>query len=65
MPHIANTHIVNTGYGQGVYGQARYGGGPSVVFDDGGSQISFDECARALFVYWECLVGKLTRSSSP
>jgi hypothetical protein len=37
--------------GVGGYGSARYGGAPSVVFDDSGSQISFDDCAQALFAY--------------
>jgi hypothetical protein len=60
MTHIANTQIVFTGYGQGGFGQGRFGGGPNVVFDDGGSQISFDDCAQALFIYWESLLTKLT-----
>src|SRR5690606_27306023 len=50
MTHIANTHIVSVGYGEGGYGQGRYGGGPNVVFDDAGNQISFDDCAQALFI---------------
>jgi hypothetical protein len=58
MSHIANTHIVATGYGQS-YGQG-YGGGPKVVFDDAGNQISFDRCAQELFDYWEQLLQTLT-----
>ena len=60
MSHIANTHIVSTGYGMGGFGQGRYGGGPNVVFDDGGSQISFDQCASDLFAYWKNLLETLT-----
>lgn len=60
MTYIANTHIVSTGYGQGGYGQGRYGGGPPVVFEDAGKQISFDDCASQLFAYWKNLLGKLT-----
>jgi hypothetical protein len=60
MSHIANTHIVSTGYGMGGYGQGRYGGAPSVVFDDGGAQISFDQCAADLFEYWKKLLESLT-----
>jgi hypothetical protein len=59
MSHIANTHIITTGYGEGGYGSGRYGGGPSVVFDDSGSQISFDDCAAALFDYWESLLARV------
>ena len=65
MTHIANTHIVFTGYGMGGYGQGRYGGGPNVVFEDSGSQISFDDCANALFTYWEALLAKLAPVASP
>lgn len=60
MSHIANTHIVSTGFGMGGFGQGRYGGGPNVVFDDGGAQISFDQCASALFAYWKQLLEALT-----
>jgi hypothetical protein len=60
MSHIANTHIITIGYGVGGYGSARYGGAPSVVFDDSGSQISFDDCAQALFAYWESLLAKVS-----
>jgi hypothetical protein len=59
MGHIANTHIIVTGYGEGPYGAGRYGGGPSVVFDDQGTQISFDSCATKLFDYWKHLLEKL------
>ncbi|MFY9696736.1 MAG: hypothetical protein WAK34_00155 [Rhodoplanes sp.] len=61
MTHIANTHIVSTGYGQGGYGSRRYGGGPNVMFDDAGQQISFDDCATALYSYWKSLIEKMTR----
>jgi hypothetical protein len=58
MTHIANTHIVSTPYGGGAYGSGRYSG-PNVIFDDGsGTQISFDECANALFNYWDALLAK-------
>lgn len=60
MTHIANTHIVSAAFGQGCYGQGRYGGGPNVVFEDAGKQISFDECASQLFAYWKSLLEKLT-----
>lgn len=60
ITHIANTHIISTGYGQGGYGQGRYGGGPAVVFDDAGNQISFDDCASQLFAYWKKLLEQLT-----
>ena len=60
MSHIANTHIFSTGFGMGGFGQGRYGGGPNVVFDDGGAQISFDQCASDLFTYWKQLLQTLT-----
>ena len=60
MSHIANTHIVSQGYGIGRYGQGRFGGGPNVVFEDGGSLISFDQCASDLFAYWNTLLEALT-----
>jgi hypothetical protein len=60
MTHIANVHIISIGYGEGGYGQGRFGGGPNVVVDDGGSQISFDVCATELFDYWKALLEKLT-----
>lgn len=60
MSHIANTHVVAVGFGQGGYGQGRYGGGPNVVFDDSGNQISFDVCAQELFDYWKTLLESLT-----
>ena len=60
ITHIANTRIISIGYGQGGYGQARYGGGPAVVFDDAGNQISFDDCASQLFDYWKKLLEQLT-----
>lgn len=60
MTHIANTHIVSIGFGQGGYGLSRYGGGPTVVFDDGGTQTSFDHCANDLFNYWKNLLEQLT-----
>lgn len=60
MTHIANTHIISTGYGQGGFGQGRYGGGPAVVFEDAGNQISFDDCASQLFAYWKALLEHLT-----
>ncbi|TAY52951.1 hypothetical protein [Rhizobium leguminosarum] len=41
MTHIANTSIISVSWGQGGFGQGAYGGGPNVVFDDGGNQISF------------------------
>jgi hypothetical protein len=50
MRHIANTHIVSTPYGVGGYGVARFSG-PKVIFDASGKQISFDDCAKALFNY--------------
>lgn len=59
MTHIANTHIVSTGFGVGGYGLGRYGGGANVVFDDSGNQISFDDCALALFNFWEALLKKV------
>jgi hypothetical protein len=60
MTHIANTHIITTGFGVGGYGQGRYGGGPDVVFDDAGSQISFDQCASDMFAFWKTLLETLT-----
>ncbi|RAR99343.1 hypothetical protein [Ensifer adhaerens] len=60
MSHIANTHLIHTGYGQGGFGTAKYGGGPDIVFDDAGSQISFDDCAAELFAYWERLMMQIT-----
>jgi hypothetical protein len=65
MTHIANTEIITLGYGMGGYGQGPYGGGPTVVFHDGGSQISFDDCATALFRYWDALLLKMMSSSNP
>ena len=59
MTHIANTVIVVAAYGQGAYGAGRYGGGPSVVFDDKGKLVSFDECAAALFRFWDDLLTKV------
>lgn len=60
MTHIANTSIVSVGFGQGAYGQGAYGGGPNVVFNDAGNQISFDDCANQLYVYWKNLLETLT-----
>lgn len=60
MTHVANTHIVSVGYGQGGYGIGRFGGGPNVMLHDGGSQISFDNCADDLFNYWKGLLEQLT-----
>jgi hypothetical protein len=65
MTHIANTHIVSTAYGQGGYGAGRYGGGPNVLFDDAGQQISFDDCATALYNYWKNLLEKVTGKTFP
>jgi hypothetical protein len=59
MTHIANTHIITSGYGERGYGEGGYGGAADVVFDDGGMQISFDDCATALFDYWEKLLAKI------
>jgi hypothetical protein len=59
MTHIANTVIVVAAYGQGAYGAGRYGGGASVHFEDRGQLISFDECAAALFRFWNDLLIKL------
>lgn len=59
MTHIANTVIVVTAYGHGAYGAGRYGGGPSVHFDDKGQLVSFDECAGALFRFWNDLLMKI------
>jgi len=60
MNHMANTHLISTSYGQGGYGEGPYGGGPDVVFNDSGTQISFDDCAKELFAYWEMLLQQLT-----
>lgn len=45
-------------------GSAReaYGGGPNVVFNDGGDQISFDDCANQLYAYWKNLLQTLTKT---
>jgi hypothetical protein len=59
MTHIANTNIVATGYGGGGYGRGSYGGAPRVIFDDSGAEISFDDCANALFNYWDGLLAKM------
>ncbi len=60
MRHIANTHLITAGYGQGGYGTGKFGGAPDIVFDDGGNQISFDDCATELFAYWETLMTQVT-----
>ncbi|KQW41100.1 MULTISPECIES: hypothetical protein [unclassified Ensifer] len=60
MSHMSNTHMIDKGYGQGGYGTGKYGGGPDIVFDDAGSQISFDDCATELFNYWEHLIRQIT-----
>ena len=62
MTHIANTHIVSTPYGGGGYGSGRYGGS-NVIFDESGAQISFDDCARALFNYWDQLLTRMRATS--
>ena len=59
MTHIANTKIITTSYGTGGYGTGGFGGAPSVTFDDSGAQISFDDCANALFNYWDGLLEKM------
>jgi hypothetical protein len=59
MTHIANTYILTTGFGEGAYGVGGYGGAPKVIFEDGGAQIDFDDCASALFNYWEALLAKM------
>lgn len=58
MTHIANTEIQIIGYGEGGYGQGRYSAA-SVVFQDSGNIIYFDECANKLFDFWENLIDKL------
>lgn len=65
MTHIANTHIVSSGWGVGGYGQGRFGGGPNVVFDEGGTLTSFDDCATALFTYWKSLLQQMTGQTYP
>jgi hypothetical protein len=59
MMHIANTSILTTAYGEGAYGAGGYGGAPKVIFEDSGTQIDFDDCASALFNYWEVLLAKM------
>jgi hypothetical protein len=63
MTHIANTYIISSGYGAGGYGTGGYGGAPKVIFEDSGSQISFDDCANALFNYWDALLSRLQASA--
>jgi hypothetical protein len=58
MKHIANTHIVSIPYGGGGYGSGRHSG-PNVIFDERGTQISFDDCAKELFNYWNALLAKM------
>ncbi|NUJ81167.1 hypothetical protein HUN39_14205 [Methylocystis sp. FS] len=63
--HMANTHIVVLGYGQGGYGTGPYGGGLQVVVEDSGRLVSFDDCAQALFDYWDQLLRKLAGAQTP
>jgi hypothetical protein len=63
MTHIANTYIISSGYGAGGYGTGGYGGAPKVIFEDSGSQISFDDCANVLFNYWDALLSRLQASA--
>jgi hypothetical protein len=54
MTHIANTYIViPIGYVRAV---------PGVVLEDNGRPISFDDCAKALFNYWDNLLSKIENS---
>jgi hypothetical protein len=59
MTHIANTYILTTAYGEGGYGVGCYDPAPKVIFEDNGGQIDFDDCASALFDYWEALLAKM------
>lgn len=58
MSHIANTEIQIVGYGAGSFGAGRYDG-QSVVFQDNGQQIYFDDCAREVFNFWKALIDEL------
>ena len=59
MKHIANTHIITSGWGEGAWGEGKYGGTHSVIFDDNGQCINFDDCADALFKHWKCTIEKI------
>ena len=58
MRHIESTHLVSTPYGGRGYGRGRFSGA-NIIVDDSGAQISFDDCANALFNYWDGLLQKM------
>jgi len=66
MSHIANTHIVvSRGLGGGGFGRGRFGDSSQVMFADGGSLVSYDDCANALFQYWKTMLEQLTGRPQP
>ena len=53
--HIKDTGL--SGWGEGGYGLGRYGG--SIMIDDGGKKVYFEEVAKEVYCYWKNLLEKL------
>jgi len=56
---ITDTYAIESGWGVGDFGAGKYGRG-SIIIDDGGTEVDFEDVADEAHTYWKNLLASMS-----